>query len=417
MTVAAHPASSSLAASLPAGSVLPAPGRSLRLPSLYSYLKLVPDPRSAQGRRHPLPALLAQLCLAGLCGFCGYTPAAEWGAALSPQERRALGFTHPKAPVASTFFEVLNVVSWEALETQLRDWVVAATDFLAAVAAAAPPAPPEKVFVGDPQGLAIDGKRLRGSAKRGSELAGLLAGVSHRLAVAVFQAPMPAKEGELTAIRAVLNTLLLEDVVVTVDAQFTQPDVAQAILDRGGDYVMRVKGNQPRLRSDLQQLLSPEHYDPERRTSVSTEAAGHGRREFRRLTVQTLTGEQARDLAWPGAKQVFLVSTQQRRGHKWCAETHVYGVTSLSGEEADAARLQRLYRGHWAVENKGFWVRDVVAKEDASPVRVPNNVAVMACVRGAILNLLRATGEVRLARLTRKLNGDRRAAFRLLGCL
>ena len=117
------------------------------------------------------------------------------------------------------------------------------------------------------------------------------------------------------------------------------------------------------------------------------------------------------------SKQVFVVGTRQRRGKKWCDETLVYGVTSLPAEEAGAERLLRLYRGHWAVENKGFWFRDVVLREDASPIKVANNVAVMACLRGVIGNLLRATGEVRLARLTRKLNGDRRAALRLIGCL
>ena len=96
--------------------------QSLSLPSLYSYLQAVPDPRVPQGRgiRHPLPALLALICLAWLSGIRGYRPAAEWAAAFPVADRTALGFTRPDCPVASTFFEVLKALSWEALETQLR---------------------------------------------------------------------------------------------------------------------------------------------------------------------------------------------------------------------------------------------------------------------------------------------------------
>lgn len=393
------------------------------IPALYGYLQQVPDPRDPRGVRHPLPALLALVCLAWLSGIHGYLPAHDWVAALPAAERQALGFTRTQAPAASTLFEVLQRVSWEALETQLRRWVVAVQAALAAVerTGSSPGEGRKRRRRGPPpvdaQAVAIDGKALRGSWKRGAEIAGLLAVVSHRLALTVAQTPLPSKEGELTAVRPLLKKLLLEGVVVTVDAQFTQTDIAETICERGGEYVMRVKANQPWLLQDVQALLSPACYDPKRRRSTSTHETGHGRIENRQLVVHSLTPEQQVALAWPHAQQVFAVISQGVRRGKPCKPTIVYGVTSLSAAEAGAERLLRLYRGHWTVENRAFWERDVVFGEDASPA-CTSNVAVLACLRGAIMNLVRVTqGEKGMASAVRHFNANRAHALRALGCL
>lgn len=416
MVVAARSARSPAPISPPAARLLtPVPEpvvQTVALPSLYSYLQKVPDCRHARGRRHPLPALLALVCLAWLSGIHGYLPAADWAAALPEAERRALGFTRPQSPAASTLYEVLRMLSWEALETQLRAWLVAVQEALGP--RLAPEAPG-----GEAAAIAIDGKALRGSWRRGAEVAGLLAVVTHRLALTVAHAALPTKEGELTAVRPLLKTLMLDGLVVTMDAQFTQPDLAETICARGGDYVMRVKGNQPSLLENVRTLLSSAHWEAGHRDSASTHDLGHGRVETRQLVTHPLTEADAADLQWPHARQVFVVISR-----RWCVgkkglgrETRIYGVTSLEPAEADAARLLRLYRGHWTVENRAFWVRDVVLREDASPVRIGNNAAVLASLRGAVLNLLRATQGPRLARAVRQLNANRNEALRLLGCL
>jgi predicted transposase YbfD/YdcC len=345
-----------------------------------------------------------------LSGIQGYMPAAEWGRKLSKRQRQRLGFRKGRTPAASTLFEVLQVLSWEALEAELRHWIAAA-DFGEAPDGRGGR---EAGVAGDPAGLAIDGKTARGSWKRGAEIAHLLAVVTHDLGLTVAQAPVARKRGELTAVRPLLKKLVLEGLVVTVDAQFTQADLAQTITDRGGDYVMRVKENQPTLRARIEELLSPAGYERGRRSSVSTHEVGHGRLEERQLVVQAL---RPGELAWPGAAQIFVVISQRvtERG-QYSPPMLIYGVTSLRPEEADAARLLRLFRGHWTVENRAFWVRDQVLGEDASPVATGNLVAVLASLRGAVLNLIRGSGYERAARAIREFNADRTAALRALGC-
>jgi len=369
-----------------------------------------------------------------LSGIHGYLPAAEWGAGLDPEDLRSLGFTRDTGPAASTLFEVLKPLSWEALEDQLRAW---AADVAAAVRTETPtqPQPPKRKGgrkkrrttasgEGDPKGLAIDGKTMRGSWKRGSEIAHMLAVVTHGLGLTVAQAPVSRKSGELTAIRPLLKQLVLEGLVVTVDAQFTQPDIASTILERGGDYVMRVKNNQPKLLSRIEELVSPANWERGLRRSAFTHEEGHGRIEERHLIVQSL---RPGELDWPGAEQIFVVVSRRTKvggpaSHDTAASTSservlFYGITSLSEKAANAERLLRLFRGHWTVENCAFWVRDVVFREDASPVSTGNIVAVMASLRGAILTLLRTLSLKRPARQIRKLNASRKKALQALGCL
>lgn len=413
MVVIAPATRSAAAAALPAaGTTSPAhtrrrAPRRTKLPPLYPFLARVPDPRAARGRRHPLAAILALVCLAMLTGIQGYLPAAQWARKLSKRERKKLGFRQGRTPAASTLFEVLQVLSWEALEGELRAWMAAAT---LGEEAGADPNP----ALADPDGRALDGKTARGSWKRGAQIAHMLALVTHQLGLTVAQAPVSRKRGELTAARPLLQKLLLDGLVVTTDAQFTQPDLARTIQAQGGDYVMRVKENQPTLLARIQELLSPASYERGRRSTVLTHEVGHGRVEERQLVVQSL---REGELDWPGAQQVFVVISRRvtQRG-QFTAPTLIYGVTSLGATEADASRLLRLFRGHWAVENKAFWVRDQVLGEDASPVATGNIVAVLASLRGAVLNLLRSRDRGGAARTIRELNADRSAAFRLLGC-
>jgi len=371
-------------------------------PSLVEVIAQIPDFRQAQGRRHPLAAVLILACAALLCGARSYQAMAEWGRNYGPTVARALGFTHPKTPCAATLHAIFRQVDPAALETAVGAWALA-------VLAALPPA--EDAV----EALAVDGKRLRGSAKRGTPLGHLLAAVSHRFGLLVRQQALATKTKETSALAALLAGLVLRGLVVTLDALFTYPDLAQSILDHEGDYLLVVKGNQPSVREDIATLFAEPAAVADTFAQAQTAELGHGRIEVRTLTSSAaLVGY----LDWPGLAQVFRLERQVRskRTGRWRRET-VYGLTSLSPERAGPAQLLHLTRQHWMIENGVHYVRDVTFGEDASQVRCGTIPQVLALLRTAIIGLIRTTGETAIAATCRRFAAQPWAALALLGIL
>jgi hypothetical protein len=99
----------------------------------------------------------------------------------------------------------------------------------------------------------------------------------------------------------------------------------------------------------------------------------------------------AESMDWPGLKQVLrLERTTLRNGQK-TVEVQ-YAITSLPPGRADATRLLTYWVGHWGIENRLHWVRDVVFGEDACRAKVGHSPQNLAALRNAGLSLLRSQG-------------------------
>jgi hypothetical protein len=190
-------------------------------PSLLSILAEVPDPRGRRGKRHPLSATLALAVAATLCGYRSYGAIAEWGRHYGPALTAALGFTRPQTPCAAALFLLFRRLDRDALEAALGRWAEA-------VLATVPPR------AGELEPLAIDGKTVRGAQQQGALKVHLLSVLSHRLGLTLAQHAVPDRTNEITAIQTVLEGLLLEGRVVTVDALLCQRAIAQTIAAKGG---------------------------------------------------------------------------------------------------------------------------------------------------------------------------------------
>ena len=205
---------------------------------LLEVLGEIPDPRSRQGRRHPLPALLALACTAMLCGYQSYGAIAEWTRNYGRPWARALGLTHATPPCAATLHAVFRALDREQVEAVLGAWAETVLQ-----ATAGTPA--------DREAIALDGKTLRGSRQAGVPGAHLLSAVSQRLGLTLGQTAVGAKTNEIPCAQTLLGGLLLEGRIFTMDALLTQCPLAATIVAGGGDYVMTVKGNQPGLQADI----------------------------------------------------------------------------------------------------------------------------------------------------------------------
>lgn len=359
----------------------------------------IPDFRKSKGKRHPLPAILSLACCAMLCGYRSYSAIADWGRNYGPHMANALGFTH-KTPCAATFFTIFGHLDCAAFEATLGAWadsVMAHT-----------PAPSET----SEEAMAVDGKTLRGSQKHGAPGTHLLSVVSHRLGLTLTQLAVEAKTNEIKAIETILEQIVLRGRVLTMDALLTQRQVAQTIVDQGGDYVMIVKDNQPKLKEEIELVFTlPPAGD--RQEHTRTVDMGHGRIETRNLTTsEALVGYSE----WPGMAQVFEVGRHviTKKTGKERVEV-VYGVTSLSPQQAGPGRLLELVRGHWCIENKSHWVRDVTFDEDRSQVRSGNIAQLMAALRNTAIGRLRGAGYTNIAKACRQMSAQPAKALALVG--
>jgi hypothetical protein len=201
--------------------------------SLWDRFASLPDPRSPLGRRHPLPALLTLVALAVLCGARSLEAIAQFARDRGPGFRTALGFTHRRAPCKATLSNLLRRLDIDALESALAGWMA------------------DRLGPEDARLIALDGKRLRGSADGALGGVHLLAAYAPDVAAVLLQARVGGGTNEHKAALEMLGALPLRGAVLTADAMFTHADFAAGVLEGGGDYILPVGDNQPTLRADI----------------------------------------------------------------------------------------------------------------------------------------------------------------------
>jgi predicted transposase YbfD/YdcC len=213
--------------------------------------------------------------------------------------------------------------------------------------------------------------------------------------VVVAQLGVADKSHELGHLGPLIEALVLEGRVVTADALHTHAEVARAVLDRGGDYLLPVKENQSVLRSDIALVFAHSKELADTITQAQTTDQHGDRIEARRLRASTAL---AGYVEWPGHAQVLKL--RRHVTNKRTAETRqevVYGITSLGPGRATPAQLLRLWREHWHIENRVHYVRDVTFGEDASHIRTGAAPQALAALRNATLALLRRAGHTNIA--------------------
>ena len=217
--------------------------------SLLSFLAEVPDPRSRFGRQHPLPAVLALVCCAILCGARGFTAIAQWAHDQDITLMHRLGFTR-RPPKMGGVRKILLALNRTAFEAALTRWA-------------------ETLLGRDvpldssrPEPLALDGKTVRGSFDGLQKAVHLLSLMAHESGLTLVQTTVPngveekATNEHKTALR-LLEQLVLNGRLITGDAMFCQRDLCRKVIDRKGDYLFFVKENQPTLLDGIRTAFAP----------------------------------------------------------------------------------------------------------------------------------------------------------------
>jgi predicted transposase YbfD/YdcC len=340
-------------------------------------LARVPDPRKPRGVRHQVDTILALAVCAVLAGCRSFTAIGEWSTAASEQLLAALE-VQGQAPCESTIRRTLQRLDGDKFDIAIGTWAAAYTR----------PVPCR------PRLIAVDGKRVRGSGGGDVDPRHLLGAIDHTHGVVLAQREVGCKTNEITEFAPLLDSMQLAETVVTADALHAQRAHADyLVLQRGAHYLFTVKGNQPALCAQLKALPWAEvpvmH--------ASTDRA-HGRVEKRSVKAVTVdTG-----IVFPHARQAIQITRQTRRldATRWSTEI-AYAVTDLPAEQARPADLASWVRGHWCVENRLHWVRDVTWDEDRSQIRTGTGPRAMGSLRNLAVSMLRLSGATNIAQALR----------------
>jgi predicted transposase YbfD/YdcC len=372
---------------------------STHVPSLAQALSLVPDFRQAQGRRYELLPVLLMTCVAVLCGCRSESAISDWGHNYGSIWLRRLGFKRDRGPSQSTLHRILRGINQQLLERALSGWAQAVSKLLNN---------PEQL-----QGISMDGKTLCGSSKQGAEDAHLLSCICQSIGIVLSQVAVADKTNEITKVDDLLEGLVLKGKVVTADALLTQRSISQSIIKRGGDYLLVVKDNQPQLLEDIEMSFMDYWW-----LRDTIQAGGlvdqHGSRTHEwAIKASTLLEGYS---SWPGLRQVLKLerSVSNKRTGEVRRETS-YAITSLGPERVSPEELIRLWRGHWAIENRLHWVRDVTFDEDRSQIRAGHIAQVMAAFRNAAISVMRLLGATNIAAACRRYAAQPATALAAVG--
>ena len=357
--------------------------------SLYARLLEVADPRKRRGLRYALAVILVAMILAKLAGQDTPQGIAEWVRLRKELFIALFQLKRARMPHAATYRRVAGRAETVASLERVGG------EFLLSAAGA-----------GHSQHVTLDGKKLRGVVPLGDGRGTyLLAVYLPAEGLVLCQVAIDEKSNEIPAAPQALKRLNLQGKIVTADALHTQRELSLVVVAAGADYVWTAKDNQPTLRRDIEQLFQPETCLPgtspvitDLRTAETTDKQ-HGRLETRRLTASSLLAEGS---DWPHLAQVFKLERTVRYLKTGATRTEVvYGLTSLTADVASPHRLLDLVRGHWGIENKLHWRRDVLFNEDRTRTQSALLGQAIAGLNNLVIGLACRLGWTNLAQARR----------------
>lgn len=351
--------------------------------SVHQILKTIPDPRRGQGRRYDLAYLLTCLAAAMLCGRNSTLAVAEWCRDHQELLEKLFGPRKFYCPDDSLYRKLLPRLDAVQVEAAIGDWI-------RATLLAQPDEP-----------IALDGKTVRGARTDEEKAPHLLSFCTHSSQETLLQIRVEEKTNEIPVAFALLPFLPVAGRVYTADALHTHLPFFQRIQALHGHTVLMVKGNQPTLQEHLVTYFADPLASFEHACTIDLQ---RGRKEVRSLKVTgALNAYLQQD--WPGVAQVAQLTRTVTVSKTAETTTEVvYLITTLTREQASPERLLELVRGHWGIENRSHYVRDVTFQEDHSRLRTGNAPQILASLRNLVITLIHRHGSSQIASTRRSLS-------------
>jgi predicted transposase YbfD/YdcC len=241
------------------------------------------------------------------------------------------------------------------------------------------------------QHIAIDGKTLRGSfdTAAGKNPLHLVSAWATEARLTLGQVAVDSKSNEITAIPLLLELLDLKGATVTIDAMGCQKEIAAAIVQREGDYVLALKGNHEHLfqavADKFAQAAEANFQVPGLKRHVTVET-NRGRQERREYVVMPAPQSLPGFADWAKLTSLGLVLRTTQIDGKETGELSYF----LSSRPAKVKAFAKVVRGHWSIESQLHWVLDVTFTEDASRIRQRHAPQTSAVLRRLAVSILSA---------------------------
>lgn len=333
------------------------------------FMKLE-DPRIERHKKHELFDILVIAILAVIANADDWVSIERYGHTKLDWLKGFLNLKHG-IPSHDTFRRVFSLMSPQKFTSCFVNWI-------------------SEVFGNEnPKIIAIDGKTIRGSRSKKSNLKALhiVSAWCAENQTILGQLKTEEKSNEITAIPSLLETIDVKGATVTIDAMGCQKEIATKIIDGKGAYILSLKGNQGNLHEDVK--LSFDDADPKILSSRigashTTVDGDHGRVEEREHWVATdLDGFSA--MGWKNLSAVGIVN----RSRFVDGKTSVERCYFLLSEKLTPQEFSRKIRLHWSIENQLHWSLDVSFSEDKCKIRDRNGGQNFSSLRKIALSLLK----------------------------
>jgi predicted transposase YbfD/YdcC len=231
--------------------------------------------------------------------------------------------------------------------------------------------------------VSLDGKTIRGSRNQNCKSAThIVSAWADKNELILGQIKVDEKSNEITAIPKLLDALMIEGSVITIDAMGCQKNIAKKIIDKGADYILAVKDNHKQLCEDIKdsfRVLKPSD-------SFKDVDYGHGRIEKRECSIIADLSLIENCKKWTGLVAIVKIDRERtfKASNKVEQETSYY-ISSLS----NAKTIGKGIGSHWGIENKVHWVLDVAFNEDHSRKRAGNAAQNFSNLNRISINLLK----------------------------
>ena len=342
--------------------------------SIQQHFGDLKDPRIDRCKCHQLLDILVIAICAIICGADDWVEVEAFGNAKLAWFKTFLALPHG-IPSHDTFGRVFARLDPAQFQACFLRWIRALAELL-----------PGEV-------VAVDGKELRRSLDRtaGKAAICLVSAWASEQHLVLGQVKVDEKSNEITAIPDLLDVLSLEGTVVTIDAAGCQTAIAQKVIEKGGDYVLALKDNQPNLAADVALLFQDAHRggpDSPQTDQAERIEKGHGRIETRICTTiadPALLAPLRRSEEWVKLESLIEIRAQRQMDGETTTKVRYY-LSSLDGNAKTALGVTRT---HWSIENSMNWVLDVAFREDDSRVRKDFGPENLGILRRIALNLLK----------------------------